>query len=198
MQGLPTEILDATFVLACEQGVHNLSLTSVAEKVGCSRLTIYRRFDSRKGLIRALLDREAERYAEALQKVLSPDLSLPESLERAVAFTIDYHRTHPLLTRILREEPEVFVGVLTTDWQPVLNAVSEIFAQQLERAVEEGYLTDEAAEVAPEWFRRVFIAYLPAHDKGGRLRAWLPKLVLYGLVGPEPSMGRPRKRRGGG
>ncbi len=59
-------ILDATLDQIAATGPVSLTLEAVAQRAGCNRITLYRRFDGRDGLLVALAAREAARMRDEL------------------------------------------------------------------------------------------------------------------------------------
>ena len=52
-------ILDAALALSAASGVRHLTIDDVAARAGVGRMTVYRRFEDRSGLLEALAAREA-------------------------------------------------------------------------------------------------------------------------------------------
>ena len=63
-----TRIVEATRRALIEHGYDELSMAKVAAEFDGSQSLIHYHFDSREGLLAALLERERERYAEALDE----------------------------------------------------------------------------------------------------------------------------------
>jgi AcrR family transcriptional regulator len=63
------KILEATRELLAESGVHGLTIEGVAERTGCAKTTIYRRYRSKEDLALAVIVDMVEQMA------LTPDLS---------------------------------------------------------------------------------------------------------------------------
>lgn len=120
---LSDRILDAALALAAASGLRNLTMDDVAAKAGVGRMTVYRRFGGRAGLLEALGIRECR--ASLQRMAAAVDLSEPVDvrLARLFAVTIEIIRSHPLLARLARVEPESFLAVVTRDGSAVLKLV---------------------------------------------------------------------------
>jgi len=55
-------ILDTAIKLFCEEGIHATGVDRIIEQSGVSRMTLYNRFGSKQGLVRAALEREGETW----------------------------------------------------------------------------------------------------------------------------------------
>jgi AcrR family transcriptional regulator len=53
-------ILDTAIKLFCEEGIHATGVDRIIEESGVARMTLYNRFGSKQGLVRAALEREGE------------------------------------------------------------------------------------------------------------------------------------------
>jgi AcrR family transcriptional regulator len=78
------ELLDAALVVVRRDGPH-ASMEAIATEAGITKPILYRHFDDRDGLVRALADRFADDLVERLEKALprSPDI------RAGIATTID-------------------------------------------------------------------------------------------------------------
>ncbi|GAB6051707.1 TetR/AcrR family transcriptional regulator [Magnetospira thiophila] len=72
VSGAKDRILDTAIRLFCEEGIHATGIDRIIEESGVARMTLYNRFGSKRGLIRAALEREGETwrawYEEELQR----------------------------------------------------------------------------------------------------------------------------------
>lgn len=113
-------ILDATLDQISANGPASLTLEAVAQRAGCNRITVYRRFSSREGLLVALASREAQRMRDELQRSIEgladPTELICEGFEVAARLAV----SHPLVDRALRHEPDALVGALTMHGSRVL------------------------------------------------------------------------------
>jgi AcrR family transcriptional regulator len=64
------QILDATKELAGKRGFHAVSIDAVARRAGITRPVVYNHFQDLAGLLRALVDREAERAVAQLLELV--------------------------------------------------------------------------------------------------------------------------------
>jgi AcrR family transcriptional regulator len=101
-------ILEAAERLAAERGVGGLSMEEVASAAGVGVGTLYRRFESRAGLARALLDRRERRFQAAFLKgppPLGPGASAVERIEAFLHAYVDYLEAATDLHLMAEAEP---------------------------------------------------------------------------------------------
>ena len=131
-------ILDAALDVIAEVGLPALSLEAVAQRAGCNRTTIYRRFTDRNGLLSALAAREAHRMARELRRSLDGITDPTELLIEAFASSVRLANSHPLVTRARRHEPEALLGALAIDDSRVLRVGGAAVASALRWAAGQG------------------------------------------------------------
>lgn len=59
-QSAGDRILDTAIRLFCEEGIHATGVDRIIDESGVARMTLYNRFGSKQGLVRAALEREGE------------------------------------------------------------------------------------------------------------------------------------------
>lgn len=189
--GLETEdrILDAAYALVSRMGIRKMTFEDVAAKASLSRQTLYRYFENKDGMLRALFEREAEQFFVALERGVEAHVPLEDALSGALTFTLDYLHTHPLLSWVYENEPDQMVPHLTVYWRPILEAAHRFLEPHVASGVKAGMIPREMAEIADDWITRVVVSFLVApsavvdmHDDES-VKRWVPALILYGLAG---------------
>ncbi|WP_019633260.1 TetR/AcrR family transcriptional regulator [Actinomadura atramentaria] len=144
---LDTRILDAALAEFETYGPRRVSVEDVARRAGVARTTIYRRFGGKENLLQAVILREVRGFLTAIA-LATEDLPTPEDaiVEGFVAGLRDA-RTHPLLTRVLESEPEVFLPQLTMNGGAVMIAARDVIAARLRLARPDGDDCTTVAEV---------------------------------------------------
>jgi AcrR family transcriptional regulator len=105
-------ILDAALACAAELGLTQLTLEEVATRAEVSRQTVYRHFGRREALISAVIVREESALLATVQAATQAASTLPEAVEIAVVELYRQARAHPLLDRLLRDEPGAILPYL--------------------------------------------------------------------------------------
>lgn len=190
-KGLTRErILDAAHSLVSRVGFRRTTFEDIASKAGVSRQTLYRHFGSKDDLMADLMDREADRFLQALRRLAPADVDLAGALEAGLVFTFDYLGTHPLLSWIHENEPDELLPHLRSHWSPLLDAVRRFHEPFIAAEVSSGRLSPERADIAGDWITHVVMAYMLLPGEVIDIRdpdtvaRWLPSLILEGLKRP--------------
>ncbi|MFG1708000.1 TetR/AcrR family transcriptional regulator [Nonomuraea sp. M3C6] len=147
------QILDAATRAFAGAGYAATSLDDVAAEAGLTRAMLYRHFDSKADLYRAVLDTACARLAEATGTDDFDDNAIP-ALTRAAAADPDGFR---LLFRYAAREPE-FRDLIDT----ITTASHEIAHRNLARTIPTGPWLDWAARLIPTLTIEAVIAWLDA------------------------------------
>jgi AcrR family transcriptional regulator len=127
-------ILDAALELAAASGLRNITMEAAATRAGVGRMTVYRRFGDRDGLIDALAARESKRCLAQLDEAVDPDLPAPEGIARGFVTSLRLIRSHPLLQRFARHEPEAALAALNANGGAIVAMGREFVASRLRDA----------------------------------------------------------------
>ena len=107
IQAMRSRILDATVALIEEEGIAELSIRKIAQRVGVSHMVLYHYFQDREDLIGALRQRQLERVRDqrdaALAQAASND-SLAE-LRETLGFFVRLGHRWPRLYRLIWLHP---------------------------------------------------------------------------------------------
>ena len=159
-------ILEAAIRQAEEFGVRRFTIGDVAQRVGVSRVTIYKYFPGKDRLIEAVLLHELRRFLRDVDAAVAPYDTLEERLVEGFVFGLTYLRRHRLLNRLLRTEPELLLPFLTVKAGPVLAASREFIAGFARREAEAGRLplSDEDIEGVSELLARAVLSFVLTPD----------------------------------
>src|SRR5688572_15273913 len=113
-------------------------MDAAASRAGVGRMTVYRRFGDREGLIDALAAREARRCLAELDRAVDPSLPAAEGIARGFVASLQLIRTHPVLDRFARHEPEAALEALNADGGAILVMGREFVAARLRDAQDRG------------------------------------------------------------
>jgi AcrR family transcriptional regulator len=126
-------ILDAALGQFEDFGLRRSTMEDIARRCGLSRITIYRRFPKKENLIEAVVLRELRTFLGDLASVGGPMASPEDRMVERVAFSLQYLRSHPLLRRLLRTEPEAILPSITVNGGPVVDLAREQSAALIRR-----------------------------------------------------------------
>ena len=149
------ELLDRVAVAALAQfaefGIRRSTIDDVARRAGVSRVTVFRRCESKQRLVEVVVAREIRRAVAEFTRVWETGESLKERLLQGLSFSVSFISGHPLFDRLLRSEPEVLLPLVTVDGGPVLELYRSLIAELLRTEIQAGRAAtadpDRVAEV---------------------------------------------------
>jgi AcrR family transcriptional regulator len=95
-----------------EVGLSRVTMEDVARRAGLGRATLYRHFQSKDALVRAVILAETDAFFAALDRAIAESATDEDRLTEGFAFALHYIRAHALLTKLLRSEPETLLPYL--------------------------------------------------------------------------------------
>lgn len=147
-----------------EHGIRRTSMEDVARRAGVSRMTVFRRFESKGRLVEVVIAREVRRGMEELDLLWAGAETLEDRLVEGFVFAGRYVGNHPLFDGILRREPEVLLPPLTVDGGPVLGLYRSLIASRLQAEVEAGRAETSDVNGVAEVIARLAISMLLTRD----------------------------------
>jgi AcrR family transcriptional regulator len=129
--GVRAKVLDAAMVRFTQQGIARTTMSQLAADVGISREWLYRHFDNRDSVVRALLGREAQRFLLELGERVDPALAVTDAVIEGFVLSVERLRAHELLQRVLLTEPETAAPFVTTGSGVLLEAATTYAAGYL-------------------------------------------------------------------
>lgn len=155
----PTErLLEAANRVFERCGVSDGTMSEVAAEAGVGRATLYRHFAGKDTLVEALVLREARHLFAVLDAELGAEDDTPAFFERGLLAALHHLKSHTLLQRTLREEPESILPFLTVQGAPLLEAAVEFATPYVERAVKAERVEPVDPRAAAEWAARILLS----------------------------------------
>jgi AcrR family transcriptional regulator len=93
-------------------GLRRATMEDVARAAGLGRATVYRHFQTKDALVRAVIMAETEAFFAALDNAIADCATDEDRLAEGFAFALHYVRAHALLNKLLRSEPETLLPYL--------------------------------------------------------------------------------------
>jgi AcrR family transcriptional regulator len=152
-------ILDAALALSAASGIRHLTIDEVAARAGVGRMTVYRRFEGRSGLLEALAAREGARCLAELDAASPADAPLAEQVTAGFLASLRIAREHPLLSRLARHEPEAMLEALNAG-DGALFRMARGFAAARIGAAPDGPPPGPEAEAAAEMLIRLVFSFV--------------------------------------
>jgi AcrR family transcriptional regulator len=143
-------------------GVRRFTIDDLARRLGISRVTIYRRFAKKSRLLEAVLLYELHRILRRIDAEVEACETLEERLVEGFVASLMVLRSHRLLNRLLKTEPELILPLLTVHGAPVIAASREFIAGfARSEAAREGFdLDEEQLDVLSELLARAVNSFV--------------------------------------
>lgn len=156
----------------------------VAGELGVNRATVYRRVGSIERQAALLLARDLNRVLATLPGRLV-GRSGPDAVIDLLATVVSSVRHHPVMAKILQDEPDL-VGSWLTSGLPALTArVAPAIVPLLRIGMERGDLARRDPAVVAEWVVRIGVSLTVAPPPGD-LRAFLAEILVPSLAPQAP------------
>jgi AcrR family transcriptional regulator len=172
--------IDAAARCFARFGITRTRVPDIAAEVGVSRVTVYRQAGTVEDLARMLLARDMHRLLMALPDVVQGAVG-PDTVVRLVETIVEHARSHPVLTKVLEDEPHLLGPVLVSDLGTVAGRVSDVVVPLLDALMESGHLARRDARVVAEWLVRLTVTLILAPPPGD-LRTFLSELLIPALT----------------
>ena len=168
------KLLVAAYEQFCIDGVAGASMEDVARRAGTSRITIYRKFDSKDALIDEVIAHELANYFEYFQRAMAEAETFADRLVMGFVTSIQQIWSNPLIKRLVADDPELVPGLLGGGGGRNMYAVSEFVASALHKEQQAGNLDPSVdPEVAAELIARITGSVansIPANRRAARPR----------------------------
>lgn len=179
-------VLDACAALIGEFGERNLTIDQVAERAGRSRMTVFRRFNSREELITATYRRELTKVIVRVTQSATATSNAVERADLLINEFLDSALGHPVSLALLRGEQDALVQV--TKGGPEFSAqrwLRDLCAWMLsDDALEDPLSPSEADFVGSLLMRIIFsLLLLPEQDRNEQSRREYIRMVAERVVG---------------
>jgi len=153
-------ILDAALAQFTEFGMRRTSVDDIAKRARVTRVTVYRRFQTRDQLIGVTIHREYLRFLAVLDPAIKGLPTMEERITEGFLVALRHVQSHPLLGGLLRTEPELVLPALTVDGGPGLIAMREHLARSFAHFRGDDGLPGTDLNAAAELMVRIVVSFL--------------------------------------
>ena len=186
-----SRFLDA-FARAVERhGLSHVRVRDVADELGVSRVTVYRQVGTVPDMTALLFQREVARVLPSASSWVE-EADAVDALLRALATVARVLRAHPVLDKVIRDEPALLGQYLVRDLPVVLEQSAALGAAMLEDAMRRRKLVRRDSRHLSEWIARVLLTAVIAPPTSHTLEEFFD-LGLRPLL--EPATTQRRQRR---
>ena len=152
--------LDAAARCFARYGITRTSMNDIARELRVSRSNIYRQLGSIDRTVRLLMAREihdlvGDRLPVALGKAIGADVVI-SLIDEVVTFA----REHPVVRKVVADEPEIIGPYLVTDLTEVTAQVADLLVPLLQEAMRTGLIRRQDARSLAGWLVRIAVVLL--------------------------------------
>src|SRR5262249_28164144 len=146
--------LDAAARCFAKHGITRTSMTDIGRELGVSRSNIYRQLGSIDRTVRLVIAREVHQLvAGPLTSVLASATG-PDAVIELLDAVVQYTRRHPILTKVMADEPEIIGPYLVTDLPEVAREIASMIEPVLKHAMATGLIARQDARALAGWLVR--------------------------------------------
>jgi AcrR family transcriptional regulator len=175
--------LDAAVRCFTRHGVGRTSVQDIARELKVDRTTVYRQVGNVDSILRLLAGRELHRFLDDLPARLN-GLRGPEAVVDLLAAAIEFAQGHPVLRKVLADEPELIGPFIVAELPMMIDLVAAAATPLLHAAMEAGELAPRDPERLAQMLVRLCLPLVLAPPPGDATTV-LAELLLPVLT-PEP------------
>jgi AcrR family transcriptional regulator len=180
-------LLDAAAERIARYGIRKTTLDDIVRTAGCSRPTLYKYFRGKDSILAALIERETERYYQALHEAVGSANPSTSSLEKAFIFAIRSFRDHPVVQGVLSAEPESFVRMLQQSGPDLFRVATEFAAPLIDRQIASGKFRRVDSRLVAEAMLRLTLSFVLLPGIGvdtddDKIRALVRETMFKGVL----------------
>ncbi len=153
--------LDAFARLVLDRGLAGTRVRDVADAVGVNRVTVYRQVGTVRDMTELLLQREIGRSLPDLAAWAAADDAV-SALITLLGEVVTVFRSHPVLTKVVADEPELLGPYLLRDLPEVLGRSAVATIAMFDRAMAEGRIARRDPVALADWIARIVITAILA------------------------------------
>jgi AcrR family transcriptional regulator len=164
-------LLDAATVCFVRHGITRTRVPDIAEEMGVSRVTVYRQAGGVEQILGLLIARDLQRLLEAIPP-FDGDEAGPDLVVMVLSGLITSARSHPVLQKVLRDEPAVIGPLLATELPEIIDRAGAVLSPLLDLLAGSGRIAERDPRIVSGWLVRIGISLLlaPVEDQDAFLR----------------------------
>jgi AcrR family transcriptional regulator len=151
--------LDAAARCFIRHGIGRTRVTDIADDVGVSRVTVYRKVGTTDQAARLLLARELDRLLTRLAPKVAA-ASTAEDVVDVIAEAIDYALEHPVLKKVRADESDLVGSFAATELPGLIDRLIALGDPLLRRVVSISAIVDPG--LLADWLARIVLSIVIA------------------------------------
>jgi AcrR family transcriptional regulator len=179
----PRHLIEAGLSALAAFGLRKVAISDVADRAGVSRATAYRTFGSKEQMLAVLVGHEIDRFFAAAEREFDVEGSFEVRLSAALDFAVTWLRSHPVVQRLVTEEPETLalVAVERPDQLSYVQLVTARLAEMIQADPDSARLAVPPRQAA-EFMTRLTISLVLAPDSVFTDSAQIGRILANGIA----------------
>ncbi|QYG94501.1 TetR/AcrR family transcriptional regulator [Iamia sp. SCSIO 61187] len=168
MAGLPDRpsvaldpLLDAAAACFVRHGIARTRVPDIAAEMGVSRVTVYRQAGGIEQILGLLIARDLQRLLDMIPSIDGKEDG-PALVVRILSGLVSEARSHPVLQKVLRDEPAVIGPLLATELPEIIDRAGAVLSPVLDLLASEGQIAHRDGRVLSGWLVRIGISLILA------------------------------------
>jgi TetR/AcrR family transcriptional repressor of uid operon len=154
-------LLDAAYEQFCRLGIRRSTMEDVSRRAGVSRITVYRRFNTKDALVEHVVRREFRRYFDQFLIDIKEAETVADRVVLGFVSALQAIRSNPLIGGLMAAEPDLVIPSMISDDGRTLGTVQRFLAGQLRREQDAGNVSEDVdVELVAEMMTRVCTSFL--------------------------------------
>lgn len=175
--------LDAACRAVERFGWARTTMRDIAREAGVERTTVYRHVGSMSDVYRLMVAHELHKLVAAIPEWAPAGADGPALVVEVVASAVEYCLDHPVLTKVIADEPEVVSSFLVDGVGSVIERLSDLLDPVVAAAMDAGFLARHDPTTITQWVSRIGLSLLVAPPPG-ELREFLDTVLRPVLAIP--------------
>ncbi|HEY6471360.1 MAG TPA: TetR/AcrR family transcriptional regulator [Acidimicrobiales bacterium] len=162
------EVLDAAASCYLRFGVAKTTAADIAQVVGISRATLYRRFGSHEAIFLAVLTRESEAMAVDAEAHLAPIDDPLERILEGMLFSIEEIGRRPVHAAVFGGDSGAWAATQALHVEALRRIGEAGVRPLLESSLADGSISEQEMMDLVDWIMRILISFAAVPGNGGR------------------------------
>jgi AcrR family transcriptional regulator len=147
-------------------GISRTRVPDIADEMGVSRVTVYRQAGSVGQILGLLIARDLQRLLDGIPS-FDGDEAGPDLVVGILSGLINSARSHPVLQKVLRDEPAVIGPLLATELPEIIDRAGAVLSPLLDLLAASGRVAQRDPRIVSGWLVRIGISLLlaPVEDQ---------------------------------